>query len=153
MSKKAPVTEEVEPEAEVMSIKGNGSFIFPDGSKYTGDYVDTGGTKVREGDGLYIFGAESYKGGWANDQMSGKGKYKFASGNIYDGKFANGMFEGQGQYTFSDGATYVGSWKQNNMHGNGEYTDTNNVKWNGTFFNGMYDTGKSYISLRPIIGL
>ena len=55
MSKKAPVTEEVEPEAEVMSIKGNGSFIFPDGSKYTGDYVDTGGAKVREGDGLYKF--------------------------------------------------------------------------------------------------
>ena len=35
------------------------------------------------------------------------------------------------------------------MHGEGTYTDGANASISGTFFNGMYDTGKTYISVRP----
>jgi hypothetical protein len=150
---KGAETTEIKKEEIVAAIPGNGTFVFPDGSKYVGDYVDTGGVKVREGDGTWTFGPESYVGAWKSDQMHGRGKYKFASGSKYDGNFVNGAFEGIGTYTFSDGAVYKGSWKQNSMHGTGEYIDASKVKWTGEFFNGMFDTGKTYISLRPTLGL
>jgi hypothetical protein len=35
------------------------------------------------------------------------------------------------------------------MHGVGNYTDADGVQWNGNFFNGLYDSGRSYLSLRP----
>jgi hypothetical protein len=39
------------------------------------------------------------------------------------------------------------------MHGEGEYRDADGVSWKGNFFNGMYDSGRSYLSLRPTKGL
>jgi len=39
------------------------------------------------------------------------------------------------------------------MHGQGEYVDNKNAVWKGDFFNGMYDTGRSYISLRKKSGI
>lgn len=140
---------------EVLPVKGNGMFAFPDGSTYFGDYLEdtVKGIKSRDGEGTYSFGVESYSGSWRNDQMHGKGVYKFASGATYEGFFANGLFNGEGIYTFADGAVYRGLWKMNNMHGKGEYTDANQTKWTGDFFNGMFDTGKSYISLRPAVAL
>jgi hypothetical protein len=63
------------------------------------------------------------------------------------------MFHGEGKYQFSDGAQYVGSWNMNKMHGKGLYVDAASVRWEGTFFNGMFDSGKSYVSVRPSKGV
>jgi hypothetical protein len=39
------------------------------------------------------------------------------------------------------------------MHGEGIYTDAEKVVVQGTFFNGMYNSGKSYVSVRPAKGI
>ena len=152
-AKPVATVEEVKKEEEPTPIRGNGTFAFPDGSIYVGDYLENLSVRTRDGEGTFTFGPESYVGSWLNDVYHGKGKYKFASGSVYEGSFVNGLFDGEGTYTFPDGAVYKGWWKQNNMHGKGEYTDSRGVKWGGNFFNGMFDTGKSYISLRPIVPL
>jgi hypothetical protein len=59
------------------------------------------------------------------------------------------MFDGEGAYVFPDGAQYKGMWCAGKMHGRGEYIDSSKIVWNGEFFNGLYDSGRSYISLRP----
>lgn len=126
-----------------------GSFSFADGSSYTGEYVVAkDGTKVRSGKGTYTSSHESYVGLWENDRQEGEGVYKFNSGAVFKGTFSQGLFHGKGKYTFPDGAIYDGEWSQNKMHGTGIYTDAQKVEWSGQFFNGMYDSGKSFVSVR-----
>ena len=42
-----------------------------------------------------------------------------------------------------------GSWHLGRMHGEGVYSDADKVSVSGLFFNGMYNSGKSYVSVRP----
>lgn len=85
--------------------------------------------------------------------MNGMGEYQFSSGAKYNGEMKDNLFHGQGTYLFFDGAKYTGKWQQNKMHGDGEYIDSTGVVWSGLFFNGLYDSGKTYISLRPSEGI
>ena len=88
-------------------------------------------------------------GEWLNDKMHGEGIYRFASKSTYQGTFKENLFHGQGTYTYADGSKYTGQWENNKMHGQGEYVDGTGVIWSGNFFNGLYDSGKTYVSLRP----
>ncbi|RYH19681.1 hypothetical protein EON65_25695 [archaeon] len=139
----------VEPEVEEIPIvKGSGSFLLPDNSTYEGEYLETDGRKIRQGQGKMSFGPELYEGGWENDSLSGEGEYRFSSGARYQGSFLYGSFHGQGEYTFPDGAIYVGSWNSGKMHGQGTYITKDKQEFGGQFVNGFYDTGKSYVSIR-----
>ena len=104
------------------------SFSFPDGSSYSGEYVEVNGIKVRSGKGSYTSSQESYTGKWENDKQEGEGLYRFNSGAIYKGTFSQGLFQGKGKHTFPDGAVYDGEWSQNKMHGSGVYTDAQKVE-------------------------
>lgn len=127
-----------------------GTFSFPDGSSYTGEYTTSeNGVKVRNGKGSYVNISEKYVGCWVNDKMSGEGMYQFASGAVYQGKFQDGLFSGYGKYSWPDGAVYAGDWLLNKMHGSGTYVDANKVESKGTWYNGMFDSGRSYVSVRP----
>lgn len=137
---------------------GKGSFIFTDNSKYEGDYQlnVSDGSKKRQGNGTLTWNdgpTESYTGQWNEDRMNGSGTYIFASGASYQGSLKDNAFDGQGVYSFTDGAHYSGNWQQNKMHGAGEYVDPSGVVWKGKFFNGLYDSGKTHISLRPTEGI
>mmetsp|Transcript_70155 Transcript_70155/g.196345 ORF Transcript_70155/g.196345 Transcript_70155/m.196345 type:complete len:139 (+) Transcript_70155:44-460(+) len=125
-----------------------GSFVFIDGSKYDGQFIEEEGKKSRHGNGTFVDGPETYAGSWVNDAMEGEGTFNFASGATYVGCFANSQFDGEGKYTWADGASYQGGWKQNKMHGKGLYIDTEFVRWKGDFHNGKFFNGKSYITLR-----
>jgi hypothetical protein len=35
------------------------------------------------------------------------------------------------------------------MHGQGVFTDADKVRWSGDFFNGSFDSGRTYTTLRP----
>lgn len=135
--KGAAVVEEAPPEP----VAGNGEFIMPDGSTYSGDYLDTAGVKIRHGQGTFKFESETYTGAWANDMMNGEGEYTFASGAVYRGNFTNNLFDGQGTYTFPDGTCYTGSWMGNKMHGQGSYTHSDGMVTVGEFANGVYRSG------------
>lgn len=141
-----PVAEPAPVEPEI--IQGSGEFVLPDGSTYVGEWKEQSGTKVREGFGTVTLGPEIYKGHWIADKMNGQGEYKFASGGIYKGNFKDNQFDREGEYIFPDGAIYSGHWHNNKMHGTGIYTDKDKIEFKGTFVNGMFDSGKSYVSVR-----
>jgi len=150
MAKKGKVEEVVVEAPKIIEEKtGKSQFIFPDGSKYDGEWLSKDRVKLRHGFGAYENGPEKYEGYWNDDNMEGEGMYIFSSGSIYKGAFKNNLFNGEGTYTFSDGAEYIGSWLDNKMHGKGKYTDKDKVVFEGQFFNGYYDSGRSYVTLRP----
>ena len=74
--------------------------------------------------------------------------YRFSSGSVYEGSFSKGCFHGNGKYTFPDGASYEGEWSMSKMHGKGSYTDAKQVVYAGNFYNGLYDNGVSYVTVR-----
>ncbi|GLD99215.1 hypothetical protein PINS_up007933 [Pythium insidiosum] len=61
-----------------------GTFSFPDGATYTGEYRSMGGKLMRHGRGRMVHGPEQYDGDWDNDAMQGRGVYRFASGASYE---------------------------------------------------------------------
>jgi len=124
-------------------------FQFADGSSYEGEVANQGGKRVRHGQGVYRTASEEYTGSWENDKMSGQGVYKYRSGAVYNGQFIDGKMHGEGKYIFPDGAYYSGSWVENKMSGQGTYCDSAKTTWTGEFYNGMFNSGRSYVSIRP----
>ena len=129
----------------------NGKFVFVDDSIYEGEYIEVNSKKMRNGKGIFTSSGafDKYNGNWKNDMMNGEGEYIFSSGAIYKGTFKDNLFDGEGEYIFADGSKYNGEWKANKMHGNGEYIDIDNVSWKGNFFNGLFNSGKTLITINP----
>lgn len=109
------------------------------------------GTKVKHGNGHIIFpgainangsqlGNEEYDGEWCEDQMHGKGTYKFTSGNVYTGMFEKGIMCGKGKMQYVDGSVYDGNWSNNLMDGEGVYIDKDKITWAGIFVGGQFDS-------------
>ena len=66
------------------NMHGNGTLVYPNGEKYTGDFVDG----KRHGRGRYEYqNGGSYEGDWVNDKICGKGLSKYPNKNIYVGDF------------------------------------------------------------------
>ena len=85
-------------------------------------------------------GTEEYDGEWNNDQMHGRGNYKFTSGNEYNGEWCNNVMNGFGKMLYADGSSYEGNWENNQMSGEGVYIDSDKITWTGIFVNGQYDS-------------
>jgi hypothetical protein len=121
------------------SIKtGNGEFLFPNGSRYTGEYRGnlmhgkgtfywangtyyTGEFKngMRHGTGkLHNFDNTIYEGEWRNGKNTGKGKYYWPNGQWYEGGFKNGFMHGRGIMYDNDGTIIAkGQWKDQDFIG------------------------------------
>jgi hypothetical protein len=41
---------------------------------------------------------------------------------------------------FADGSRYEGQWHENLMHGDGVYTDAEQIRWEGIFVHGNYES-------------
>ena len=69
-----PVEQEVPVEPEIIVRRGNGKFVFPDGSTFEGEWEQDGDQPmVRQGAGTFTFGPETFVGTWVNDVMTGEG--------------------------------------------------------------------------------
>lgn len=90
--------------------------------------------------GLQGRGQETYDGDWQNDKMHGYGTYFFTSSAVYTGQWSQGKMHGKGKIVNADGTSYVGDWAQNVMSGEGCYIDIDQVKWEGIFINGSYES-------------
>ena len=66
-------------------MHGRGSYIWADGRKYEGEYV--------------------------NDKKDGYGVYTWADGRKYQGFWANGKQDGIGKYISNDGSVKWGVWE------------------------------------------
>lgn len=95
----------------VIDPKKNGEDVevWPDGSKYIGQYV--------------------------NGKKEGKGKFYWAEGSIYEGDFKNNNLHGKGRYCWSDGREYEGDWDNNVMHGKGVFRWNDGRKYDGDYVN------------------
>eukprot|EP00960_Hanusia_phi_P054807 762781-Hanusia_phi.AAC.10 len=94
-----------------------GTFIYADGSRYEGEFVD--GRFEGKGKRTYHDGSE-YSGSFHDGRRHGKGVYWDVDGNVYDGEFLEGVCQGIGTKTWVSGRTYRGEWKQNKASGLGE---------------------------------
>mmetsp|Transcript_131134 Transcript_131134/g.227003 ORF Transcript_131134/g.227003 Transcript_131134/m.227003 type:complete len:147 (-) Transcript_131134:41-481(-) len=117
---------------------GSGVYYFPDGSKYEGAWAKAGNPPImkRHGTGTYTEGTNIYTGQWVDDQMTGQGKFTFASGAVYEGEWLHNNFDGRGSYVWPDGSRYEGLWRCSKMHGEGMYQDLDGQRWHGRFYNG-----------------
>lgn len=88
-----------------------GSFSFPDGSNYFGEFKD--------------------------GNFSGFGTFHYINGSVYIGEWLNGQRYGNGSLTYRNGNKYVGEWFNGSPNGIGiEYTSDGKVQTSGTYLSG-----------------
>ena len=63
--------------------------------------------------------SKKYVGEWANDEMSGRGRFYYRNGDVYDGDFVDGSISGRGAMNYTNGDMYIGDWKHNHQSGSG----------------------------------
>lgn len=69
-----------------------GTYIFPNGNKYEGEWVDD----VKEGYGVLVYvNGERYEGYWKHDKAHGKGTLTYAQGDKYIGDWVAGKKHGE----------------------------------------------------------
>ena len=75
---------------------GEGTFVYEDGSRYIGDFIDG----LREGQGTLFYNDGSrYTGGWIKDKQHGYGITYFPDGTTIKGNYRNGQYFGEVDYT------------------------------------------------------
>ena len=122
-----------------------GSWTFPNGDKYVGEYRDG----KSNGQGTFYFLADNqfkgdkYVGEYKDGKPNGQGTYTFANGAKYVGEFKDFNKHGQGTFTFANGDKYVGESKDGKYNGQGTFTFTNGGKYVaeyvGEFKDGKYN--------------
>lgn len=144
---------------------GKGIQIWPDGSKYEGEWVNNktnGFGRLIHANGDYYEGnwAEDkasglgiyvhangikYEGDWKEDQQHGQGKEIWPDGAYYEGSYKAGSKCGQGKFTWADGSSFVGEFLNNDIHGSGIYLWHDGRKYIGEWkFNKMHGKGEFY---------
>jgi len=99
-------------------LNGNGVYIYPDGTRYEGDFKD--GKRHGFGDGTLIMGGGyRYEGYWENDKPHGRGLQTRDNGEIYNGEFQRGKRHGRGEYKWPSGNRHIGEWQNGKKHGRG----------------------------------
>ncbi|XP_052260707.1 MORN repeat-containing protein 2-like isoform X3 [Dreissena polymorpha] len=112
----------------------SGVFVFPNGDRYEGEYIQQDGSIIRSGRGVHSTTDGSvYDGEWADDKMNGVGKLTHHSGAFYAGEFVNNQFHGRGVYTWPNESSYEGDFVENKLEGKGNFTDTEQQTWTGQF--------------------
>ncbi|XP_043216085.1 MORN repeat-containing protein 4 homolog [Amphibalanus amphitrite] len=97
-----------------------GSFSYPDGCSYVGDWNEAG---QRHGHGqMTLADGAVYQGGFANGFFNGLGVIVFSDGAKYEGEFAQGWFHGHGIFWRSDGMRYEGELRGGRLWGHGLMT-------------------------------
>ena len=75
---------------------------------------------AREGSGsMYYDAGHECHGTWENDEMIGRGIYKWADGHVYDGEWLNGKRHGLGRFIRPDGVVLYGRYEKGHHKGEG----------------------------------
>ncbi|MDH6355498.1 uncharacterized membrane protein YccF (DUF307 family) [Dysgonomonas sp. PH5-45] len=90
-----------------------GTKNYPTGTVYTGNFNAAG---LRHGKGTYQWpNGDKYEGDWVNDNATGQGTYYSREGWRYVGQFVNLKFHGKGVYYFANGKSRKGTWVNGEM--------------------------------------
>lgn len=107
---------ESESELEDDRMSGRAAHMYPDGSKYIGQ--------------------------WRNGKRHGCGTFVYANGGRFEGQWRDDKREGSGTLYLPDGTKYAGGWKNGEMHGKGTlYNDHGQV-----LFKGLWEYGEPVMS-------
>lgn len=135
---------------EKFSLNGNhyeGDFIdglrWGMGREETKDHVYVGqyekDKKNKKGKLVYKSIKDSYEGDFLDNNITGKGEYKWENGDTFIGDFVNGKMHGRGLYKWPDGGEYEGEYNNNIKEGKGKF------KWsNGKIYEGPFVGGKPH---------
>ncbi len=108
---------------------GFGTYVFPDGEKYVGYWVD--GKRNGQGTNTFANGAV-YTGEWRDDLKHGYGQYKYPASKEFDyytGYWENDKFNGRGTLVYRNGQKYEGSFRDYQMDGEGTlYNNDGTIK-------------------------
>lgn len=109
---------------------GEGTFVYPDGSKYEGYWVND----VRQGHGKYTYpNGDIYEGEWAENQRHGHGVYSYAvTGSKYSGMWVHGKMEDAGELIHAN-HRFVGCFQQDQPKGKGKYIFDHGCEMRGTY--------------------
>ena len=111
---------------------GQGTFTYPDGSKYVGDWQHD----FKEGKGIMLSLDAEYDGSWSGNRRHGRGKqisfihpaecrkkyphlHPDECRKVYEGDWVDGKRHGFGTFSF-DGSKYEGEWQKDEYHGEGK---------------------------------
>ena len=93
-------------------VNGEGTMIYPDGSKYEGKWKD----HKRDGFGIFIYPKGSkYMGYWEKNKRSGLGAFNHYKGESYVGEWKNNKKHGVGKLVLNEGGEYLGEWKDDEL--------------------------------------
>ena len=133
------------PQGIVMTFYGTTGLLL---STFLGAtiYLNVGGgynlydKKNKKGKLVYKNIKDSYEGEFLNNNITGKGEYKWENGDVFVGDFINGKMHGRGHYKWPDGGEYEGEYINNIKAGMGKF------KWsNGKIYEGTFEDGKFII--------
>ncbi|CDW81172.1 morn repeat protein [Stylonychia lemnae] len=111
---------------------GYGRFILADGDVYEGEWRDD----KAHGYGIYYYAdGAKYEGEWRDDKQEGIGREEWPDQSSFQGMYKDGKKHGQGKFIWADGACYDGEWQNNKMHGKGVFTWTDGRRYEGEYEN------------------
>ena len=98
------------------NLNKTGSFSWPDGSKYVGEYKNG----HPHGFGTYTWpDGDEYVGFWLNGKRHGLGFHSRRNGFVYVGNFVDNLPQGDGSSIDDQGNAYSGEWKSGFQNGRG----------------------------------
>jgi hypothetical protein len=109
---------------------GQGTFTFPDGRKYIGEFKD--GRSNGQGTSTFPNGTK-YVGEFKDGRSNGQGTFTFPNGTKYVGEFKDGKQNGQGTLTYPTVSKYIGEFKDGKRNGQGVM-----FKVNGEILSGIW---------------
>ncbi|CAL1536373.1 unnamed protein product [Lymnaea stagnalis] len=116
--------------SEITKIKEWGTFVWPNGSKYEGEYCNN----ARHGKGRQTWSDGSfYNGEFENDLRHGVGSISWSNGENYEGEFFKDRRHGKGTYKWPNGSVFQGTFYMDKKEGYGHFSF-----FNGDIFQGLY---------------
>ncbi|RNC60129.1 MORN repeat containing protein [Trypanosoma cruzi] len=99
-------------------VRKDGTFNFPNGEAYVGDWNDE--KYIREGQGKCTYpNGDVYEGSWKNDKRHGFGKFVYSGEKcVYEGEWKEGKRHGIGTQETEEG-TYQGEFQDDMRYGHG----------------------------------
>jgi hypothetical protein len=93
-------------------INGQGTYTYPDGTKYVGEHKDN----KRHGQGTFTgLNSTKYTGEFKDDKANGQGEFTYPDGSKYVGEFKDNNPNGQGTLTYSNRTLKSGLWKDGEL--------------------------------------
>lgn len=103
------LSEIYEGEFKMDKKNGKGSYLYKDGTKYVGHFVN----ELKEGDAEVSYcDGSCFKGQFKNSKKNGKGKFVYSNGDSYEGEFVDNLRQGLGEYWTKSGKKIVCEWTQ-----------------------------------------